>query len=206
MRRILLMLGSVLSYIYPHGIHVRLKSGMDIIYTGWLMRNFKQFGKNSKMSTGMHIRGEGMIEVLSNVYIGEGTILTAFCDDGNPERTRITIGENSMIGSQNHITSMNRIEIGSGLLTGKYVLISDNTHGDLHNPEHMRMNPQARPIFSKGKIVIGENVWIGEKSSIMAGVTIGDGAIIGANSVVTHDVPAGRIAVGCPAKILPAYC
>lgn len=64
------------------------------------------------------------------------------------------------------------------------------------------MHPNVRPLYSKGPIVIGNNVWIGEKVAVLGGVKIGDGAIIGANAVVTHDVPPYSIAVGCPAKII----
>ena len=57
--------------------------------------------------------------------------------------------------------------------------------------------------FTKKTIIkIGDNVWIGEKAAILGGVTIGDGTIIGANTVVTHDVSAYSIAVGCLARII----
>lgn len=54
----------------------------------------------------------------------------------------------------------------------------------------------------KGPVVIGNNVWIGESARILSGVTIGDGAIIGANAVVTHDVPSGAVVGGVPAKVI----
>ena len=57
-------------------------------------------------------------------------------------------------------------------------------------------------MYSKGPVIIQDNVWIGEKATILPGVTIGEGAIIGANSVVTKDVPAKSLVVGCPAKIV----
>ena len=59
-----------------------------------------------------------------------------------------------------------------------------------------------RKLFSKGPVVIGDNVWIGDKATILAGVTIGEGAVIGANAVITKDVPAYCIAVGNPARII----
>ena len=62
--------------------------------------------------------------------------------------------------------------------------------------------PLARPVHSNGPIVIGKNVWIGDKVTILPNVTIGDGAIITANAVVTKNIPAYAIAVGCPAKIV----
>ena len=52
------------------------------------------------------------------------------------------------------------------------------------------------------QIIIGKNVWIGEKVAVLSGIIIGDGAVIGANSVVTHDVPANSVAVGEPARII----
>ena len=55
---------------------------------------------------------------------------------------------------------------------------------------------------SKGDVVIGNDVWIGMNSIILSGVKIGDGAVIGAGSVVTHDVPPYAIVAGCPAKII----
>lgn len=62
--------------------------------------------------------------------------------------------------------------------------------------------PLFRPLFSKGPVIIGKNVWIGDKATILPGVTIGDGSIIGANSVVTKDVPAYSVVAGNPAKII----
>ena len=93
------------------------------------------------------------------------------------------------------------IQIGDNLLTGNDVLISDNNHGQTVKDDLM-IRPQDRPIHSKGEIIIGNNVWIGEKAVVLGNVKIGDGAIIAANSVVTHDVPAYSIAAGVPAKII----
>ena len=96
---------------------------------------------------------------------------------------------------------MNRIELGKNVLTGKYVLITDNAHGDA-DPALLEMAPNKRPLVSKGPVVIEDNVWIGEKASILPGVHIGRGAIIGAGAVVTKDVPAGCMALGVPARIV----
>lgn len=68
--------------------------------------------------------------------------------------------------------------------------------------DQLLYEPLCRPVTSNGPIVIGKNVWCGEKATILSGVTIGDGAIIGANSVVTKDVPPFSIAAGSPAKVI----
>ena len=60
-------------------------------------------------------------------------------------------------------------------------------------------------LCSKGPVVIEDNVWIGDKVTILGGVTIGDNAIIGANSVVTHDIPSNCMAAGMPAKATSFY-
>ena len=59
-----------------------------------------------------------------------------------------------------------------------------------------------RSVMSKGPVIIGNDVWIGDKATILPGVTIGDGAVIAANAVVTKDVPAYSVVAGNPAKIV----
>ena len=74
-------------------------------------------------------------------------------------------------------------------------------HGD-NSFEQLSIPPADRPLFIKGEVRIGNNVWIGRNVCIMPGVTIGDGAVIGANAVITHDIPPYSVAAGVPAKII----
>ena len=201
MRKILLFIGTIFSYLYPYKLHHILISASNIVYTGWRKRQFAQFGIGSKLESGMHIVGEQFISIGSECLLCQRTNLTAF-GISKSNKILIKIGNCCVFGSGNHITSICGITIGDGLRTGKDVLISDNSHGNPSNMSHLRIKPDDRPLYSKGPIFIGENVWIGEKASILGGVKIGNGAIIGANAVVTHDVPPYSIAVGCPAKIL----
>lgn len=90
----------------------------------------------------------------------------------------ISVGDNSMFGPFNHITCSCHISIGSNVRTGSYVLISDNSHGNPSDNEAKLLHPNDRPLFSKGPITIGDNVWIGDKVAVLAGVTIGKGAIL----------------------------
>ena len=91
--------------------------------------------------------------------------------------------------------------IGNNVLLGHAVYISDNNHG-MSNSDALKIPPVERQLYSKGAVRIGNNVWIGRHVCIMPGVTIGDNCIIGANSVVTKDVPANCVAVGLPAQII----
>lgn len=113
----------------------------------------------------------------------------------------IKIGENCHIGAFNHITCVNKIVIGDGFVSGKWVTITDNSHGDV-SFETLSLPVGDRPIVSKGPVVIGKNVWIGDKATILPGVTIGDGVVVGANSVVTKDVPAFCVVGGNPTRII----
>lgn len=142
--------------------------------------------------------------------IGEGssiqkyTYLTAWNKtDGQKFAPQIIIGRDCHIGAFNHITCVNSIEIGDGFVSGKWVTITDNSHGDA-SIEMLSMPVGDRPIISKGPVIIGKNVWVGDKATILPGVTIGDGVIVGANSVVTKDVPSYSVVGGNPAKVIKA--
>lgn len=79
--------------------------------------------------------------------------------------------------------------------------ITDNSHGET-DYDSLKMLPIKRPITSKGPVIIGNNVWIGDKATILPGVTIGDGSVIAANAVVTKDVPPYSVVGGNPAIVL----
>ena len=147
--------------------------------------------------------GEDCISIGEGTHIGEHCILTAWkttCAGGDfhPE---IFIGKGCCFGEYNHITSTNKIVIGDNLLTGRWVTITDNSHGET-DYETLQQPPLMRLVTSKGPVIIGNNVWIGDKATILPNVTIGDGAVIAANSVVTKNVPAYSVAAGNPAKVI----
>ncbi len=98
-----------------------------------------------------------------------------------------------------------RIYIENGCLLGDNVFITDNFHGSNLTKEELLIPPANRSIYPKGEVIIKENVWIGRNCCIMPGVTIGKGCIIGANSVVTHDIPDYSVAAGTPAKVIKKY-
>lgn len=155
-----------------------------------------------------YIRNPILLLGLKYFSVGKGTIfepkaeLTAweqYC--GFTYTPRITIGRNCHFGRACHITAINEITIGDNLLTGQYIIISDNAHGD-STADQLSIPPSERKLTTKGPVRIGNNVWIGDRVAILSGVTIGDGAIIGSNAVVTHDVPAGSVVGGVPARVL----
>jgi len=124
-------------------------------------------------------------------------------------RGKIEFAENVQIGPKTIVGAVNSIKIGKGTVISNNVMIIDNNNHPI-NPED-RIQMQNSPVGSdlrKWKnsvskpIVIGENVWIGQFARINKGVTVGNNSIIGANSVVTKNVPENAIAAGNPARIV----
>ena len=109
----------------------------------------------------------------------------------------LSIGARTIFGHHCTIAAYDHLSIGEDCLIAEMVSIRDHDHcfADLTTP----IREQG---MTRAPIRIGRDVWIGGKATITKGVTIGDGAIIGANAVVTRDVPAFAIAVGIPARVI----
>lgn len=118
----------------------------------------------------------------------------------------LIIGDNVQINDHVHIGALEKIEIGEGVLIASRVFITDHDHGSYgQNPASDPATPPAQRLLFSKPVHIMRNVWIGEQVCILPGVTLGEGCIIGAGSVVTHDVPPRSIAVGNPARVIKAY-
>ena len=174
-------------------------SFLDKTYTGYIRRRFAKFGDSIVMWHPYCLRG------LQYVHVGDGTIfekdlqLTAMVSQS--QTPCLSIGNHCLIRRGAHITASNKITIGDHLLTGTNVLITDNSHG-VTDYDSLLIAPGDRQIVSKGPVVIGYNVWLGNNVCVLPGVTIGNGVVVGANSVVTHDIPAYSVAIGIPAKVV----
>lgn len=173
------------------------------LYTFLLRKRFAHWGKGSHIDwRTMKLKGLKYISVGDKTFIAKGVQLTAWdSHNGIHYKPSVTIGNACSIRDNCHITAVNSIRIGDNLLTGTNVLITDNSHGEATR-EQMDIPPTQRKLFSKGPVIIGNNVWLGNNVCVMPGITIGDGAIIGANSVVTHDIPPYCMAAGVPAKVI----
>lgn len=148
------------------------------------------------------IIGSKYITINGGTIISKGAIITAWDNyQGVNYRPEIVIGQNCYIGEYAHISSCNQIVIGNNVLTGRRIYISDNFHGNT-SIEQLKIPPIKRPLYTKGPVIIEDNVWIGERVCILSGVHIGTGAIIAANAVVTKDVPAYSVVGGVPARII----
>jgi acetyltransferase-like isoleucine patch superfamily enzyme len=113
----------------------------------------------------------------------------------------IEIGQDVYIGPNVYLVAIDGIVIGDGCVLSEFVFMDDNTHG---------LDPQAglimkQPLVSGGKIEIGRNCFLGLRSAIMPGVTLGEHCIVGMNSVVTKSFPSYSMLVGAPAQLVRCY-
>lgn len=137
----------------------------------------------------------------ANIQYGEGFTTGYACRIAAVKESGISFGENVILGDYVQIQSSRSIEIGDSVLIASKVFIGDSNHGRYSGDSQSDplIPPNERPLDS-GAIKIGSNVWIGNGVSIVGSLSIGDGAIIGANSVVINDIDAYSIYAGVPAK------
>lgn len=194
----------IASKVYPYSLSEKIIEIRDVLYTMWIRNFIGHVGEHVRIVYPCSLLGGG----LKVISIGNRTNIKGHCVLGCWTKygkydffPTLTIGSYCSVGEYNHITTCNKITIGDGLLTGRFVYIGDNSHGTLSWDE--ANTPTAeRKLYSKGEIVIGNNVWIGDKATILAGVIIGDNVIVAANAVVTKDVPCNCVVAGVPAKIV----
>ena len=161
--------------------------------------NFNHFGNGTLLAPGVKILTPQNVSIGSNSSIMSDCIIETYEKDG--KKPELEIGDHVSIGEYSHITCTNRIVIGNGVLTGRFVLITDNSHGNI-TKEEADIAPLRREVHSNGPVFIGDNVWIGDKATILPNVTIGKGCVIAANAVVTKDVPEYSVVAGVPARII----
>jgi len=135
---------------------------------------------------------EGRLEIGANSLLEPNVWITA------PEAARVRIGEGTFLNIGVMVASVGLVEIGSHCMLANGCFVTDGNH---------RYDDPDRPItwqgFStKGPTRIGDNVWCGANVVVTSGVTIGERCVIGANSVVTTDVPPWSIAAGAPARVV----
>jgi acetyltransferase-like isoleucine patch superfamily enzyme len=135
---------------------------------------------------------EGRLEIGPHVLFEPDVWITA------PGQARVKIGEGTFLNIGVMVAALERVEIGAHCMFANGCLITDADH---------RFDDHERPVTwqgfsSKGPTRIGDNVWCGAHVVVTSGVTIGQRCVIGANSVVTADIPPFTVAAGAPARAL----
>ena len=151
---------------------------------------------------GCILEGDENITIGRDSYIGEGSELLAYHSHfDRPLDSHLIIGTHVRITARCRITCAGTIRIEDDALFGPDVFITDHNHGmDAEVPGGY--SPQDITVRD---VTIEKGVWLGQRVCVMPGVTIGAHSIIGANSVVTHDVPPYSMAVGSPARVIKKW-
>ena len=179
----------------------RIKNGFYTrIFKFFYRSKFKMFGNKSHIFFPLKLNGLENISIGDNVHIAYKTWLAALPLTGDVN-CNLHIMDGCQIGNFNHIYATKSIIIGKNVLTADRVYISDN----LHSYEDIELPILKQPIKQIGNVEIGEGSWLGENVCVL-GSKIGKHCVIGANSVVTKDIPDYSIAAGIPAKIIKKYC
>jgi acetyltransferase-like isoleucine patch superfamily enzyme len=161
-------------------------------------------GLSTKGVKGRRIRGGRAMEITPGAHfsVGDDVSIGARCVvevSVNP-LARLEVGSDTWISHDCHICSCGSIRIGSDVLIGEFVSIRDSSHR--FRDAGTRIKLQGDRI---GSILIENDVWIGRGAIVLGreeGLTVGQGAVIGANSVVRDSVPAFAIVAGSPAKLI----
>lgn len=156
---------------------------------------FKLAGRGAFLYRPFRVDGSAGIELGAHTAIQCGGWLYCRGVDGIP--SFLTIGSGCVFGYNNHITAVRHVVIGDNVLTANNVYISDN----LHEYEDPLTPIMHQPVRFKRDVVVGDGCWIGENACII-GARIGKNCVIGANAVVTHDIPDYSVAVGVPAVVI----
>lgn len=150
------------------------------------------------------IRNKSSIDFGENLTTGVGCRIEAFPLE---HKVVLSFGNNVQLNDYVHITAIKSVIIGNNVLMASKIYISDSSHGSYAGDQFdstPNSIPIDRPLFYK-PVIIGDNVWLGESVSVLPGVSIGKGSIIGANSVVSKSLPDYVIAVGSPAKAIKKF-
>ena len=183
-----------------YGLGEILRNTISLFYT-------KIFYKGARLiRRPIFVRGKKFLSYGEGFTTGYRCRLEMF-DTGVGNDKKLVIGSNCKIGDYVHIAVGESVTIGENCLMASKIYISDINHGDYSGnfeystpdtaPDHRKL--YTRPVF------IGKNVWIEENVCILQGVKIGDGRIVGANSIVNRDVPNNCIVGGASAKIIKEW-
>ncbi len=188
---------------------------------GYLLRKkslgslFKICGKGLIFGKAIILRTPGHIRLGDNVAIDDHTLL----DGGTGPACRMSIGDRTLISKGSVIQAKNgpliigdECDIGAHVIITSIstitlennVLIAGNCYigGARYNLDDLETPIMYQGIYSRGPITIGANTWIGASATIIDGVNVGKGCVIGAGAVVTKDIPDYAIVVGAPAKVV----
>lgn len=158
---------------------------------------FAHFGKRSTIVPPVRLSGEGRIAIGDGVFIGSGSWLQTL-PDGESQSIALSIGSGTSIAGGCVLSAVRQVVLEEDVLLARNVYISDH----IHKYSRMDLPILAQGVDKVSPVRIRRGAWLGQNVVVCPGVTIGKGTVVGANSVVTRDVPDFCVAAGAPARVL----
>ena len=149
----------------------------------------ERFGKRPVILGKVSFRLDGRA-FFGDWFVAEGLVVAIKISVA--KTATLSIGNYVYMNAGTSIEAWNDVQIGEHVFMAPFASIIDN---DRHEVE-----PGA--VLYKGPTIVGNNVWLGRNAAVMPGVTVGDGSVIGVNSVVTRDIPPNSFAAGAPARVI----
>lgn len=159
-----------------------------------------RMGVGARFHVRLALQGQGTVQI--GVHNHFGFRLSPCFGNGQiviQPRTgtsRVSIGNNNRLSNNVFIAALESVSVGNRCLIGDGVFVVDSDFHELSPESRFSGCGSVRPVS------IGDNVWIGSRAMILKGVEIGDGAVVGAGSVVTKSVPPRAVVAGNPARVL----
>lgn len=170
--------------------------------TGYDTSQFKKFGDGCSIGQPLSIKNPAYIEIGEKSYFLANARLDCWTSyEGEKLFPLFKVGQRCSFGFNFSAMCSSELTIDNDVMVGSYVLVTTLNHGI--NPENER-SYQRQPLKS-APVHIFQGVWIGDKVTVLPGVNIGECSVIGANSVVTKDVPPYCIAAGNPARVIKKW-
>ena len=161
-----------------------------------------QCGTGVKVQRPHRISNPRCISIGDRTIIGHGASMEPILEYANVRYSpKIEIGNDVYIGPHVYLASVGRITIGDGAVLSEYVYLNDTNHG--FDPERGLIMQQE--LVHPRDITIGKSCFLGLRSAIMPGVTLGDHCVVGTGAVVTKSFPAYSMIAGVPAVLIKRY-
>jgi acetyltransferase-like isoleucine patch superfamily enzyme len=170
---------------------------------GYRKVTFAHLGANVKIDFTVEVDGAKHMHLGDRVKVFSYTWLNIVKtpEDGDGREVKITVGDGSVISRRVIISASRFVTIGKDVFIAPNVMILDTDHAY----EDISIPIGLQGFSSKGGIEIGDGCWIAYNAVILGGVTVGKQSVVGANSVVTKDIPPFSVAVGNPAQVIKTY-
>jgi acetyltransferase-like isoleucine patch superfamily enzyme len=162
---------------------------------------FAEFGSGSVVQLPVRLSGEHRMSIGADVFVGAGAWLQVLDIGDSADDIALQIGDRAAFAGGCVVSVARSLTIGADVAMARNCYVADHTHA--YTDSDTSISDQG--LTDINPVVIEDGVWLGENVVVLPGVTIGRGSVVGANSVVTQDLPPHTVALGIPARIVRRF-